>query len=294
MKPSPNFRGREDGRARLGCRQTEPKIEKQKGQPQATNNCKHRKKKTRRSATGRREAARLFADVRKVLRARADAHRIPDLRERKAAATAMIRILLSAKPGRYRIGSRWAYWRGSEQLSELAATGTTGLDRELTRLGYETPVDVIDTIETRVAGERERAPGAGYVTGKHIGEILGLTASERAVCGAFTIRAVDESEAERMAAAMRRRLERDRERKAAMRAAAGSTPRAKAMERTQPWVALGISRRTYFRLKERTRNGTNSSANDAHEKAPQPERCGTNPSAECAHGRLNDDWSRWH
>jgi hypothetical protein len=84
---------------------------------------------------------------------------------------------------------------------------------------------------------------------------LNLTEAERRRLAIRTIGAVDVTKAQRQA----RRLERDRLRKQQRRRNAGAKPRrcylAAAASRIRPWVALGISRRTWYR-----RRGTTASA----------------------------------
>lgn len=76
---------------------------------------------------------------------------------------------------------------------------------------------------------------------------LRLTKEERRMLGITTIGAIDEGKAART----KRRQQRDRERKALARKAAGSVPRrvyeAQSLEKQQPWLVEGISRRTWYR-----------------------------------------------
>jgi hypothetical protein len=91
-----------------------------------------------------------------------------------------------------------------------------------------------------------------------LGELLKLTEHERTILRITTIRAVgvtdaDMARARRMLAAERARLR---------RRAKGAKPRfmyeAKSLSRSKPWIAQGISRRTWFRRRkqqqERSRN----------------------------------------
>lgn len=79
---------------------------------------------------------------------------------------------------------------------------------------------------------------------------LRLTKEERTMLGITTIGAIDHGKAARV---KRRRL-RDRERKAAQRKAAGAVPRQQyersSTAKTQPWLAEGISRRTWYRRRK--------------------------------------------
>lgn len=74
-----------------------------------------------------------------------------------------------------------------------------------------------------------------------------VTKEERTMLGLTTIGAIDHGKAART----KRRKERDRQRKAAARRAAGAKPRseyeAATIERAKPWEAEGISRRTWYR-----------------------------------------------
>lgn len=82
-----------------------------------------------------------------------------------------------------------------------------------------------------------------------------ITKEERRMIGLTTIGAVDHQKAART----RRRKERDRQRKAAARRAAGAKPRADYLaasaERAKPWEAEGISRRTWYRRRAETDTG---------------------------------------
>lgn len=74
-----------------------------------------------------------------------------------------------------------------------------------------------------------------------------VTKEERTMLGLTTIGAIDQGKAARTKA----RKERDRQRKAAARRAAGIKPRpqfeSQSVEHTKPWLAQGISRRTWYR-----------------------------------------------
>lgn len=76
---------------------------------------------------------------------------------------------------------------------------------------------------------------------------LRLTREQRTMLGITTIGAIDMAKAART----KRRRDRDRARKAAKRQAAGVVPRrqyeATSAEQTKPWIAAGISRRTWYR-----------------------------------------------
>ena len=79
---------------------------------------------------------------------------------------------------------------------------------------------------------------------------LRLTREERAMLGVTTIGAIDLGKAART----KRRKDRDRERKAEKRRAAGARSRAQyeaeSLEASRPWIAEGISRRTWYRKRQ--------------------------------------------
>jgi hypothetical protein len=82
---------------------------------------------------------------------------------------------------------------------------------------------------------------------------LGLTEAERTLWGIRTIGSIDMTKAQRKLA---RKLA-DRERKRAQRRARKVTPRAEYLEanslsRTKPWIAAGVSRRTWERRRGRS------------------------------------------
>lgn len=76
---------------------------------------------------------------------------------------------------------------------------------------------------------------------------LRLTREERRMLGITTIGAIDHGKAART----KLRRDRDKARKAAKRRAAGSVARSEyeggSVEKTKPWIAEGISRRTWYR-----------------------------------------------
>lgn len=84
-----------------------------------------------------------------------------------------------------------------------------------------------------------------------------VTREEREMLGLRTIGAIDQGKAART----QRRKHRDRQRKANARRAAGMLPRSEyegaATERAKPWIAEGISRRTWYRRRAaQSPNGT--------------------------------------
>ena len=86
--------------------------------------------------------------------------------------------------------------------------------------------------------------------------LLNVTLAERTALGLRTIGACDVTKAERAEIAKAAKRERDRERAAQRRNAAGRKDResyeAESLQSTRPWVALGISRRTWFRRRGTT------------------------------------------
>jgi hypothetical protein len=101
-----------------------------------------------------------------------------------------------------------------------------------------------------VCDYRARHPKFRGLCAKTVGKMLEITADERWRCSITTMDPIDETRAER------RSLQRysDRERKERERRAKGVTPRAeweaKSLSRIKPWLALGISRRTWERRRK--------------------------------------------
>jgi hypothetical protein len=86
-----------------------------------------------------------------------------------------------------------------------------------------------------------------------LGLLIRLTDAEREKYKAWSIWPIDLSLAE----AKLRRKQHDRDDKAEKRRAAGATPRSESLSQTQPWVAEGISRRTWER-RRRARDANSS------------------------------------
>lgn len=76
-----------------------------------------------------------------------------------------------------------------------------------------------------------------------LGRRLGLSMEKRTALKITTIGACDVTKAQRAKLQKRKRMLRER----ARRATAGATPRVLSLEKTRPWEAEGISRRTWFR-----------------------------------------------
>jgi hypothetical protein len=86
-----------------------------------------------------------------------------------------------------------------------------------------------------------------------LGEYLHLTDAERTAWGIRTIGAVDISKRQRK----QRRQQKARERFRRLRRAKGAHSQSLSLSRTKPWVAEGVSRRTWYRLQERFRRSQN-------------------------------------
>ena len=84
-----------------------------------------------------------------------------------------------------------------------------------------------------------------------VGRRLRLSDADRSRLKITAIGAYDVNRKARAARRLAKKRERDRKRSAAKRVAKGAVSRqeylAKSLSRAQPWLALGISRRTYYR-----------------------------------------------
>jgi hypothetical protein len=114
------------------------------------------------------------------------------------------------------------------------------------------------------AVKRRRMMNADGVAG-----LLTVTMEERTRLQLKTIGACDVTKAERARLAKERKRQRDRERQALKRRAAGSPDRAsheaQSLSASRPWEAEGISRRTWYR-----RRGTSPSRIDIYENGDTP------------------------
>jgi hypothetical protein len=99
--------------------------------------------------------------------------------------------------------------------------------------------------------EAERSPR--WWKADELGKRLGLTRAERTDLKITTIGAVDFLKPERTG----RRKQRNSLAKRERRARRGAKPHAESLSRTQPWLAQGISRRTWYRRKNGASRGTN-------------------------------------
>jgi hypothetical protein len=106
---------------------------------------------------------------------------------------------------------------------------------------------------------------------QELGDHMNLTEADRQRIGIRTIGAIDMTPAERK---QQRKL-RDKERKCAGRRAKGAKPHEESKSRTKPWLADGISRRTWYRRQAENR-GTDSSTvnlvNTADKTVPPSKR----------------------
>jgi hypothetical protein len=105
-----------------------------------------------------------------------------------------------------------------------------------------------------------------------------LTYAVRQALQITSIGSIDKTKAQRT----RLRKERNRDREARRRYAAGAKPRGVSLSRTRPWQAEGISRRTWFRCRE---SGTNSCAPPLYPQGPAPPQSGhrgTDGTSSCA------------
>ena len=112
-----------------------------------------------------------------------------------------------------------------------------------------------------------------------------LTYAVRQALQITSIGSIDKTKAQRT----RLRKERNRDREARRRYAAGAKPRGVSLSRTRPWQAEGISRRTWFRCRE---SGTSSCAASflfpPHEIVPITTR--THPSQVLRGEIMPTDW----
>jgi hypothetical protein len=99
--------------------------------------------------------------------------------------------------------------------------------------------------EGELDGEIKRAGRGKYWTADDLGKELNLTDAERTRLDIRTIAPVDRTKSQRMKRSKRRRATAEARR----RANAGAKPHALSEARRKPWLALGISERTYHRRK---------------------------------------------
>jgi hypothetical protein len=118
--------------------------------------------------------------------------------------------------------------------------------------GIELPEEVVMAAIHAVARRWERK-GRRYrpFSDLAVGRKLGLTLVERLACSIRTIAAVDETAEERRARQKDRRrayeCERSRRRRSAAKADSEARDKAQCLSKKKPWLALGISRATWYR-----------------------------------------------
>lgn len=143
--------------------------------------------------------------------------------------------LASAEPGRFRVKNRFVTWHGLDRVSLARAAADAGLGQ----LGSDDPL--IDWVLSKVA--HAKVMGADTA-----GHLLALTAEERDLLSIRTMEAIDEPKARREARRREEKRIRERQRK---RQSRGRKPRSEyeagSLSKAQPWVEMGISRRTYYR-----------------------------------------------
>lgn len=119
-------------------------------------------------------------------------------------------------------------------------------------------------IETILAEARDRADrGRLLLTAAELGGMVRLTLEERERLGIKMVRPAGMSDAEFEAYRRRRKIAKDRLR----RRQAGAKPRAQSLAETRPWEAEGVSRATWFRLRnkdvDQERDGMSAEASSA-------------------------------
>ena len=133
------------------------------------------------------------------------------------------------------------------------------------RIGIALDPDAINVgLTFRLDRERGYGPGRRLVRADVAGHMLQLTAAERDAARVVDIDAHDETRADR-----KRRL--DRQWRAARRGAAGLKPATPTtiIEHGMPWLAAGISRRTWYRNRAKERLGTEPVVRPSSERSSQ-------------------------
>jgi hypothetical protein len=97
--------------------------------------------------------------------------------------------------------------------------------------------------------EAAKLPRRSY-TGDEIAEELGVTFEERQRLKLWSFGACDISAKERRNRVKADKKRRDRERAAQRRRRAGAKPHAQSLSREKPWVAEGISRKTWYKRRK--------------------------------------------
>ena len=135
---------------------------------------------------------------------------------------------------------------GREDLWELLLAISLGTDprqKMLNAIGLWAPWMPEDEIDALIEGIERTPKGQRHRTGKDLGERMRLTNAERERLRLWTIAAYDMTAEERVG--WRKAKARDRMRQ--RREADGSRSQANSINRQKPWIALGISRRTWYR-----------------------------------------------
>lgn len=141
---------------------------------------------------------------------------------------------------------RWGVVPDFEVLLAVAKSGTGQ------RLGDWCQVFAPDTTEQEISAATAAAIGRRrMLSADECAALLGVDMEQRTRLGLRTIGAIDMTKAERQAFQREQKRERDRARQAAKREAEGRKSRAEyeaqSLSQSEPWKAIGISKRTYYR-----------------------------------------------
>jgi hypothetical protein len=90
----------------------------------------------------------------------------------------------------------------------------------------------------------------GRLSAEEVAELLPTTFDERQALKLWTFGTIDMSPLQRKRRSKKERQRKERERRAKNRLAAGAKPHAESLSQTQPWLALGKSRRQWERLRK--------------------------------------------
>jgi hypothetical protein len=101
------------------------------------------------------------------------------------------------------------------------------------------------------SGDVELLPGCIYWTDDQLGAELGLTAAVRDLLKIRCIGAIDQTQEQRDEVNRMRDIELKRNKRKTRRKQSRQTYEANSISQSKPWVALGISRATYYRNGER-------------------------------------------
>ena len=135
---------------------------------------------------------------------------------------------------------------GREDLWELLLAISLGADprrKMLNAISLWAPWMPQDEIDALIEGIERTPVGQRHRTGKDLGERMRLTNAERERLRLWTIAAYDMTAEERVEWRKAKARERMRQR----REANGSRSQANSINRQKPWIALGISPRTWYR-----------------------------------------------